>query len=158
MRRLFHSRRPSGHHFILATGPALFLATLQVHMLSWVPWHGALGDKPQTHPIAESCSGEDTGPFHVAGRAFVPRKPSWWAEATAAAASLPTLENYTECALPTGCQEMPCWVLKRSHLLRLKNNDVPAAASLPFPPPPPPCPGKSTGSVNKSLDSRSCPI
>ena len=105
---------------------------------------------------------ENTGPFMWQGRAlspeqFVPRKSGWWAEAAAAAASSPPWKITQSATLPTGCQEMPCCFLKRSHLLRIKNNNVPAVTSLPFPLPPP-CPGKSTGSVNKSLDSRSYPI
>ena len=157
MRWLFHSRRPSGHCFILTQVLLCFLG----HPAGA---HALLGTLAGVHleqappPHCWKLQQEDTGPFMWQGRAFVPRKPSWWAEATAAAASSPPWKITQSAALPTGCQEMPCWVLKRSHLLRLKNNNVPAVASLPFPPPLPPCPGKSTGSVNKSLDSRSCPI
>lgn len=140
------------------TGPALFpWPPCRCTCFAGYPGWGALGASPPP-PHCWKLQQEDTGPFMWQGRAFVPRKPSWWAEATAAAASSPPWKITQSAALPTGCQEMPCWVLKRSHLLRLKNNNVPAVASLPFPPPLPPCPGKSTGSVNKSLDSRSCPI
>lgn len=140
------------------------LATSQVHSLPWAPRLGVALEQGEEGalPHRQELQGQDTGPFMWQGRAFspeqfVPRKPSRWAEAAAAAASSPPWKITQSAALPAGCQEVPCCFLQLSHLLRMKNNNVPAVTSLPFPLPPP-CPGKSTGSVNKSLDSRSCPI
>ena len=115
MRWLFHSRRPSGHCFILTQVLLCFLG----HPAGA---HALLGTLAGVHleqappPHCWKLQQEDTGPFMWQGRAFVPRKPSWWAEATAAAASSPPWKITQSAALPTGCMAIES-VMPSSHLI-----------------------------------------
>lgn len=97
MRRLFHSRRPSGHHFILTqvllcflghpAGAHAFLGTLAgVH----------LEQAPKPTPLLKAAAGGH-GAFHVAGAGVCAPEAKLVGRGHGRRRFLPTLENYTEC-------------------------------------------------------------
>lgn len=161
MSLLLYWRGSSGSLLSLPWSCPVLLLTPQLHLLGCTHRLGEHLERGEENnlPISPSCSGRD-GILDVAGPGILPRAVRS-PEATPVGRGqgqgcfLPPWKITQSAALPTGCQADALLLSETSYLLRTTRtcqarSAEPALSS--------PSAGKSTGSVNKSLDSRSCPI